>query len=125
VRAEEVAGAEGGGGEGGREEAAGARAAAAAARAQTDHGLIRLHASGEGIRPGKRTASGSIEESANALGKIRGGIECCGRGGSRLRPLFQGREDEEWEAWATGGGGVLSVELRAVGLCRSLLRLRG
>jgi hypothetical protein len=35
------------------------------------------------------------------------------------------RENEEREAWATGGGGVLSVELRAVGLCRSLLGLRG
>jgi hypothetical protein len=48
VRAEEVS--RDGGGEGGGEEAAGARAAAAAG-AQADHRLVRLHASGERIRP--------------------------------------------------------------------------
>lgn len=43
--------------------------------------------------------------------------------GFRLRPLFRGREGKRREAGATGGGGVLSVELaRAVGLYRSLLR---
>lgn len=111
--AEEVAGAGGGGGEGGGEEAAGARAAAAAG-AQADHRLIRLHASGGENPTRKRIARGSIEESASARGKIAGGIEgCVGMvGGFRLRPLLRGREEEKGrEAWATGGGGVLSVEL--------------
>jgi hypothetical protein len=117
VRAEEVARAEGGGSERGGEEAAGARGAAAA-RAQTDHGLIRLHASGEGIRPGKRTASGSIEEPASALRKIRGGIECCGRGGFRLPTSLsertgrgrRGRQEEVgFYRWSLGLWGCVVV----------------
>jgi hypothetical protein len=124
VQAEEFAGAGGDGGEDGGKEAAGARPAAAAG-AQADHGLIRLHASREGIGRGKLTARSSIEESASAPGKIRGRIECGGREGFRLRPLFLGIDEKEKEAWATGGGGVLSVELRAVGLCRSFSGLRG
>jgi hypothetical protein len=120
VRAEEVSGA--GGGEGGGEEAAGARAAAAAAGAQADHRLIRLHASGGRIRPESESRGSRSRNRRARGGKSRRNRRSGRVEGLRLRPLLRGREEKGGEAWATGGGGVLSVELGLQGLYRSSLR---
>lgn len=119
MRAEEVSGA--GGGEGGGEEAAGARAAAAAG-AQADHRLIRLHASGERIRPESESRGSRSRNRRARGGKSRRNRRSGRVEGFRLRPLLRGREEKGGEAWATGGGGVLSVELGLQGLYRSSLR---
>jgi len=124
VRAEEVAGAGGSGGEGGGEEAAGPRAAAAAG-AQADHRLIRLHASGERIRPGSESRGAGLDRGIGerAWGN-RGGIECGGErlGGFRLRPLSFGEERRRKGGVDDGRGWGFIWGARAVGLYRSFMR---
>ena len=120
MRAEEVSGA--GGGEGGGEEAAGARAAAAAG-AQADHRLIRLHASGERIRPESESRGSRSRNRRARGGKSRGNRRSRAVEGFRLRPLSFGEERRRegrrvrWEV-----GFYLSVELGLQGLYRSSLR---